>query len=522
MRTTLALLVSTVLVLAPTGESAAQEGGTPLNERSKTLSTGQDAPAERTAVAPDLVDLAKRAATLADAGGDELPEARRLMGNLRADARFDEQPPDFRVAVLGVAGYIEMSDGQSEAARTLFRQAVAIRDTDPDLWYWLSWVEADLARHDDAARSLATLFQRAPDRIDNIPDEHIWRRVNEPDVSAAARAGLLQAIFDSGWKREALGGVGKLHYELALVRAIEGDAAALRRIVPGVDGPAEIVRMRSDKRFDAAFDHDHPAFEPRAAAERRVTRLQAQVRRAPDRLDIVAELQSALLVAGRFQEMITLAEDVQSAIDASTDGKPPYKDMDPLSWVQNLHAKALEALGRFDESLALLEAASRLQENGVANVSQALNLAQMYASLGRPDDALAAAERAGRDMSGYGRMVQASAQQRAYLLKGDLAAAAKALDYLRENRAISEAIFLSALVDAGDLDAAAAVLVAQLASQDDRAQALFDLQQFNELPALPGEAVATANWKALVARPDVQAAVAKVGRIAKVDLYRWE
>ncbi|MCX7033118.1 MAG: hypothetical protein NT046_03990 [Arenimonas sp.] len=521
MRTTLALLVSTALALAHPSQSAAQEDGTPLNERTKTEPRSAGRQDARPAVAPDLVGLAKRSVALAQAG-DDLPEARRLIGNLRADARFEDQPQDFRFSVIGVAGYIEMRDGEPEAARTLFRQALQIQDTDPDLWYWLSWVEAALARHDDAALSLAALFRRAPEQIDNLPDEHIWRLVNEPEVSAAARTELLQAIFDSGWKREALGGAGRFHYELALARAIEGDVTAQRRIVPGVDDPTDIVRMRSDKRFDAVIDRDDPALAPRAAAERRVARLQAQVRRAPERLDIVAELQSALLVAGRFQEMITLADDVQSAIDAAPDGKPPYEDMDPLPWVQNLHAKALEALGRFDESLALLEAASRLEEKGVPNVSQALNLAQMYASLGRADDALAAADRAGNDMSGYGRMVKASAEQRAHLLKGELDAAAKALDYLRENRSISEAIFLSALVDAGDLDAAAAVLVAQLASPEHRAQALFEMQTFNSFPTLPGEVAATANWKALIARPDVQAAAAKVGRIAKVDLYRWE
>lgn len=518
MRTTLALLVS--LALATAGESAAQDEGGLLNERSKTESA--HGPAVATPVPPDLLDLATRAAKLADTGGDQVPEARRLMGNLRADARFDALPREFRFAVLGVAGYVEMDDGQPEAARLLFRQALELQDTDPDLWHWLSWVESQLDRHDDAALSLARLFQQAPDRMDNIQDNHIWRLVHEPGVSPAARTELLQAIFDSGWKREPLGGASGLHYELALIRAGQGDIAALRRIVPTVTWPGDIVRMRSDKRFDAVVDPDEPAFDPLTAAARLVKSLQAQVRRAPDRLDILTHLQSALLVVGRFEEVITLAEDVQSAIESAPAHKPPYSDMDKLAWVQNQHARALEGLGRFDMSLARLEAASRLEESGRPNVSQALNLAQMYASLDRPDEALAASARAGSDMSDIGRMVKASAEQRAYLRKGDVVAAAKALDFLRENRATSETIYLDALVEAGDLDTAAAVLTAQLESADDRAEVLYKLQDFKDLPTPPAYAAVLANWKVLIARPDVQAAVARVGRISKVDLYHME
>ena len=519
MRTSLALVLSAALALAHAGDGAAQEDDGPLNQRSKT-SDPAATPANPAAplMAPDLRELAIRAANLSDEGED-YAEARRLLGNLRADARFETQPANFRYAAVVLAGFVEMQDDQEEAARQLFLQAQQMQQTDPDVWYWLSWVEADLGRHDDAARSLARLFAQAPERMDNIVDAHIWRLVHEPDVSVDARTELLQAIFDSGWKREPLGGAGAFHYELALVRAKQGDVEAMRRIVPGITSPAEIVRMLGDRRFDAVVDPKDPAFDPRAAAKRQVKALQAQVRKAPDRLAVVAELQSALRLLGRFRKVIALAEDVQAAIKAAPDDKPPYVDMDKLPWVQNLHATALDGLGRFDVSLARLEAASRLEENGVPNVSQALNLAHLYASQGRPDDALAAAARAGTDMSPYGQMVKVSAEHRAYLLKGDAAAAAKSLDYLRENRAASQAIYLEALVDASQLDAAAAELVALLASPDDRAETLLDLHEYRDMPAKPGNAVSNANWGKLLARSDVQAAVAKVGRRLQVDLY---
>ena len=520
MRKMIVLLVSMALAHAATGAAQTLDGG--INERTKT--GGKQAPpaqSARPAIAPDLQDLAVKAARLLDAGEDT-PEARRLLGNVRADARFDDQPRDFRFNVLMLAGYAEMSENQDEAAGELFRQASTLQDTDPDLWYWLSWVEARRGEHDEAARSLARLFKRWPDAAEKILDEHVQRVAFEPDASQAARAELLQAIVDSGWKREALGGTSHFHYALALVRAKEGDTEALRRLVPGITGPTDIVRLLGDKRFDAVVDADDPAFDPRAAADRQVAALQAQLRLAPDRLDILSALQTALLMAGRFQEVITLAEDVQAALDAAPADKPAYVAMDELPWVQDQHSRALDALGRFDASLARLEAASRLDEGGRPNVSQALNLAQRYASLGRPADALAAAASAGSDMSDFGRMVQASARQRAHLALGDADAAAKALDYLREHRASAEAIYLDALVEAGELDDAAATLIAQLASAEDRADALYELHDFRKPPTKPGNVQALANWEKLLARPDVEAAVARVGRRLKVDLYRQD
>ena len=41
------------------------------------------------------------------------------------------------------------------------------------------------------------------------------------------------------------------------------------------------------------------------------------------------------------------------------------------------------------------------------------------------------------------------------------------------------------VVEAGDLDAAAAVVAALLSSQDERAEMLFKLQEFKQLPPLP-------------------------------------
>ncbi len=521
MRPSFALLFGITLALGLAGDSAAQDEDALLNERTKVrdgaTSASTDAAAPR--IAPDLQDLARRAAALADAGGDELPEARRLLGNLRADARFEEQPVAFQRAVVGRAGFVEMNANDDAAAEALFRQAIALEDSDPDVWYWLSWVQSGQQNYDDAARSLAQLFRRWPELADNIEDNHIGYLGLVEYASQDARTELLQAIFDSGWKREPLGGASHYHYQLALVRAKEGDVQALRRIVPRITAPVDIVRLLADKRFDAVVDASDPAFDPVAAAERRLKALQQQLAKFPDRLAVRVELQAALMSVGRFEEVITLADDAEAAIAAAPEDKPAFVDMDQRSWLQDRHSTALKALGRQDEAVRRLVEASGLDEEGQSNVSQTLNLASLYASLARYDDALAATARVGSSVSPFGEMVKASIEHLSYRQKGDTAAAERALAYLREHRADAETIYVDALVDAGDLDAAARELIAQLASEDERADVLYDLQEFKRTPTSPGHEANRQGWEKVRERADVQAALDKVGRRLKVELY---
>jgi len=74
------------------------------------------------------------------------------------------------------------------------------------------------------------------------------------------------------------------------------------------------------------------------------------------------------------------------------------------------------------------------------------------------------------------------------------------------------------LLDEGNLDGAAAVLIEQLRSPTDRGEALASLQDMRTYPSLPGDVKIDAAWRALKQRADVQAEVARVGRIERYDL----
>src|SRR5581483_9494042 len=97
---------------------------------------------------------------------------------------------------------------------------------------------------------------------------------------------------------------------------------------------------------------------------------------------------------------------------------------------------------------------------------------------------------------------------------GDVAAIEESLAFLRAHRAARPSSLVAALVCANRLDAAATELAAQLADPGTRLAALGAAQVYADPVAQPHSAQLRARWAQLLARPDVRAAVEKVGRSA--------
>ncbi len=139
----------------------------------------------------------------------------------------------------------------------------------------------------------------------------------------------------------------------------------------------------------------------------------------------------------------------------------------------------------------------------------------------RPDEALSTLERAGA-MSGYGRMVMTLVQQCAAIQKNDRQAADTALATLRREYAESPGVLLEGLLRVGRLDEAAKVQIAWLDSTDRRGEALASVQDYRDVPKLPGEFEHDAHLEQLLARDDVQAAIRRAGRVLSVPIYSLE
>jgi tetratricopeptide (TPR) repeat protein len=271
----------------------------------------------------------------------------------------------------------------------------------------------------------------------------------------------------------------------------------------------------ADRRYDALIDRDAPQFDLVRAGQARVADLRARAILSPDVLETQVELVAALLSIGENEDALALVDEIVASATAAKAGKHPgYRDAkDQLPWAYNYAATALVRLGRHDAAVDYLRRGTMLDESGAPNVSQTLNLGQLYNNLGRHEEALDTVDSVVANMSTIGRMVQANARLRAALDTGDRQGADAAMAFLRANRDESPGILFESLVEAGDLDEAAAEVIAMLESPEDRAEALAMLQPFAEGPDLPGEKRYNDHWRRLEDRDDVKAAVERVGRI---------
>jgi hypothetical protein len=125
----------------------------------------------------------------------------------------------------------------------------------------------------------------------------------------------------------------------------------------------------------------------------------------------------------------------------------------------------------------------------------------------------------GGGISDYGRMFQARVRLCAAWLSQDAKGMRRAFETIRKGRTHAETIHLEALVMLGRLDEAAQALIGLLDSPKERAATLEVLQQYREVEPTPTLARLRAQRDALLARDDVKAAIDRVGRRERYDLY---
>ena len=451
------------------------------------------------------------------AAADRHARADLVFPALISDPLFARLPAGEKRLVLSAAAWSAARNERPDEARALYARTLELGSEDPDDWYRLSMVEFDLGHLDASAKALTGLVERWPELLGNIDASLVYQLIHRAGHTSQERLGLMQALYDANWDG-AGGSAGAVWLQLALLRVERGELDAARAVIKRIDGPDQLIALRSDRRFDALLDGESWRANVQLAATRQVERLRLQVASKPDRLEPRMQLGYAMLTAGMHEEVIALADEAVAAITAAASGTQPFVDIDQQVWLMNNRAIALRRLVRLDEALAELTRASRLGEGGDVNVSQALNLGQFHCKLGQPDAALAAISAAG-SMSGYGKMVQTSVRHCAALQKQDDKRASEALAYLESHRTDSQVLYLEALVAAGQLDQAARVAVQLLESPFERTELLSWMQEYKRPDPLPGEARARSLRSELLARADVREALERVGRIASYDVY---
>lgn len=310
--------------------------------------------------------------------------------------------------------------------------------------------------------------------------------------------------------------------ELARVQLEQGQIERAKQAAVYVTAPRDILVMRVDRRFEPLIAAHPGHFNVLTAVDEEIAALEQLSKACPRVITLKSKHAQALNVARRYELAIKVTDEVLA--DTGIDRIPaaPYDDApSAFPWILNVRASALQGLGQFDEAEKYLRAAVNLKKRDRRDVGQIINLAAMYASLRRPNEARAEL----RDLIARNDMMGRHAQmqiQRVLVLSAvadnDEQALSAALDILRNKQESSPATLQKALLDANQMDEAAALLIQRLRDASLRADALFDVQDYRDVLPTPAAQARQQRWAELRAREDVQAAIAEVGHVVAVPL----
>ena len=489
-----------------------------LNEKTKPYSRPPQSPAAQ--AARRLSRSIEEAQSLFDR--HDQAGAVRILDTAMRDPGFEALPAKDRRLAWAVLARIDMSAQRHDRAVERLQRANAADDTDPDIWYWLAMVEDARGRPESAAQAFTELAERWPELLANIDASEVYRLQSRLAEGSQAKVDFLQTLFDAKWDSPT-GDASALWHLLALLRLERGEPEAARTAMRRIVHPGLVVSMRSDRRFDAVVERDGWAFNVERAAVRAVEAMRVKTEARPDDLDAKVQLTYALLDAGDHEGLIRLVDAVQASDKGpgrEAAGGKAERTPGQHAWLLNNRAVALYRLGRTEEALADMERARRLPTGNGPNVSQTLNLGEFHCTLGRAADAKRMADAVdGGPVSDYGRMFQARVRLCAAWLSRDARGMTRAFAAIRKGRTHSEEIHLDALVMLERFDEAAQALIALLDAPRERADILPALQRYRDVAPTPTLQRLRAQREALLSRDDVKAAIDRVGRRDRYDVY---
>lgn len=422
-----------------------------------------------------------------------------------------------RYAALYVAGVAAGKSGDPERGYEYLKRATALDKADGKAWAARAQVAYTRTAIDDAISSLTIVARRWPESLPLVDDLLVFRLARHAKRSTAgtqAYFGLLDALYAAGWKSPSGREPASLWCELTLLLLERGQTDRARQVAARVNGTYSLIGMRVDNRFEPVRKAAPERFDIDKAAAKEIGTLRESVQRSPRSMEALLDLTEALLMARQYDEVLKLTYQTSTRTLSATRNAAPFDDADRyLIWVMDQRARAYAGLNRQEEAADELLRARRFEEQGAKNVSQSINLAYRYTVMGRSKDALDSLAEMGTNITSYGAMQVEAVKLAAAVQLKNAAEVDRALSYLREHRTDAPATFLWALVKADRLDEAADWLITRLDDPRERLSALLDIQQYAEPPATPAQAEWRGRWKQLIQREDVQATVAKVGRI---------
>jgi tetratricopeptide (TPR) repeat protein len=396
-----------------------------------------------------------------------------------------------------------------------------LNDASDELWRMRLGLELDGKRHDAALTTVTLMTQGRGAALNAVPVRWLLALDNglRDAGDTAGRRRLLAMLAEPSYVPiEPIPVADLIRRRYAEVLFDAGEKEAALGLVAQIETPSTVMAVSVDPRFRSAV---RAGFDARKATAAFLDRLNDIAARHPDSLDVVIEIAAAQRLMGQPEAALATLH----AGDPTVAGARPFADKDEkLNWWWDGVARSHAAAGHYEQAVAAMQQGMGLKEDGQPNVSQTINLAEAQLRYGHFDDALATLDvfqRQSLPASPYGEMemrfARGCAAQRAGKgdPHGDVAfAKAHPGDH---PQALSDL-----LLCIGDIDSAATAFIARLDDPARRVDALLELSEF-DAPAgtVPADPV-YGQLRALTARDDVKAAIARAGGARKFNVQRLD
>jgi tetratricopeptide (TPR) repeat protein len=472
------------------------------------VAAGQSSAASR---ALDRVRAAERAV----ASNRDTTAAFRDIQQLVDGPVFSDLNSEGQHAALTAAVRLALNLQRSAEANALLRRASEHERAVEADWYARFRTGVEIEAYEDAIAALKEYVERFPGKVASVYPPSIYSALQQMRTNARADVATdaLEILFAGRWLAAAGQEPSSAWRDLALARLERNDLSGAVEVAARIASPAVLISMRVDKRFDEIVAASPARFDIARAVDAEIESLRRAVVAIPDRLEPVNLLALALKGAGRFEEALALV-DGTLARAADVNRVSPYTDgRAQLGWLRNARSSILWAMGRHAEAADELKKASAAD----GSVSQRINHAGRLVRLGRGAEALPLL----RDLqaSPYGHMQAATLEVAAALQTGDRRVVSRALKYLEGHESDAIGALQSGFLSVSDFASAAGVLIKRLQSPEQRGDALLEVQHYLDGPKTPYEAQRAADLAALLARPDVMAALQAVGRIESHPIH---
>jgi hypothetical protein len=374
-------------------------------------------------------------------------------------------------------------------------------------------------RLNDTAEKLASLTdlaQKNPKRFDHMNPQFILRVLNdsEKQLPHGAALPLMQALYAAHWKVVWGMAPSGTWQDLALLLLEQNRLSEAIDVSTHVTDEYALISMRADRRFDAISAANPAQFDVDAPIRKALDHFQSLAERTPKSLAPRMVVVERLLEEQHYGAGLAVADGLVAEIRLHADPKQWYDDFDErYVWILDTRSRLLRRLGRWEEGIDQLAAASYVPDKDGKNVSQVINLGELYCDLGDPKNGLETLVRLGSDISSYGRMLEAAVRLDAAIQLGDVAEKEKWLGFMKEHRLDAPLTYEDALLRMNDTDTAAKWLIERLEDKDLRSAALLSIQDYAVPQETPRQAELRKKRCVLLDRGDVQTVIAKVGRI---------